>query len=263
MDASLLNELSVVARQAALAGGERLIALRDRFKVSEKAPDDFVTDADIASQEAVYETIRGRFPDHTLVGEEDASREPPEDPNALCWVVDPLDGTTNYLHQYPSYAVSVAVVQGPRLLAGAIFDPVRSDLYWAAAGQGAWLGDQRLSVSKVADLSGALVAMSLPPKVRRDSPDLMDFLNVVEKCQAIRRIGSAALNLAHLAAGRIDGYWARQIHAWDVAAGVLLIQEAGGVVTSSSGGIFDLWAADLAAGCCPTVHRELLAELSS
>lgn len=257
----LLQELAQVARKAAEAGGEQLLAYRDRFGVKPKGQFDFVTDADVASQRAIQQVLGHRFPDHAFLGEESEKHDPLPD-GAVGWVVDPLDGTTNYLHQFPCYTVSIAAVQNGKVLAATIYDPLNGHHYWAYQGGGAWQDETPVAVSNATCLADSLISMSLPPRVASDSPDLKDFVNIVQKCQAVRRTGSAAHNLAMLASGRIDAYWARQIHPWDVAAGVLLIVEAGGVVTSSSGGEFDLWRADLAAASSPEAHGELIAELA-
>ncbi|WP_197528082.1 inositol monophosphatase family protein [Posidoniimonas polymericola] len=251
-----------MAKQAGRAGGQRLMELRDSFEVSEKGSFDFVTNADIASQKAVFECISDSYPYHLLMGEEGDTHGPPADDESIVWVVDPLDGTTNYLHQFPFFAVSIAAVQASRPRAACVYDPLHDDFYWAAEGAGAWRNEERLQVSGAERLSDSLLSMSLPPQVASDSPDLLDFLNLVRECQAIRRTGSAAMNLALLAAGKIDGYWARQIKPWDVAAGVLLIQEAGGVVSNPVGDPFDLWQANLTAACSAGVHHELVSHLS-
>lgn len=252
--------LAGVAKQAALAGGAELMKWRGRFETHEKGPSDYVTDADLASQEAIRSLLSDRFPDHQFVGEESDRPGLPE-PGRLCWVVDPLDGTTNYLHDFPCFAVSVAVVLAGKPLAGAIFDPIREELFWAAKGLGAWRGGTRLATSGVRSLSEALVAISLPASVVTESPDLRDFVRIAPRCQAVRRIGSAALNLAYVACGRLDTYWAREIHAWDVAAGALLVTEAGGVVTDSAGGEFSVWQPPCIASCGADLHADLLSQL--
>lgn len=256
MDLPSTLTLAETARLAAEAGGERLLAMRENYGVREKGAFDYVTDADVASEQAIRQVINQRHPTHRFIGEESPDKQRPA-AEEVCWIVDPLDGTTNYVHQFPCYSVSVAVARGAQLLAATVYDPHHGVNYWAALGEGAWHNEQPMRVSGATRLEQSLVAMSLPPQVSPDSPDLLDFGNVVGRCQAIRRIGSAALNLAFLAAGRIDAYWARHINAWDVAAGVLLIEEAGGKVTSSTGGVFDLWKADLAAAATPDLHHEL------
>jgi myo-inositol-1(or 4)-monophosphatase len=252
------SELLQVAEAAALAGGAVLRDWQGRFSTREKAPADLVTDADVASQEAIRSVISKRFPKHDFLGEESAEvRWSPNDDKTIAWVVDPLDGTTNYVHRFPFFAVSIAAVQGGSILAGVIHDPLRDDVYRASAGEGAWLGSQRLTTSGITKLSDALAAVSFPAQINEDSPDLLDFLAVLGHCQAARRTGSAALNLAAVATGQLDAHWAWAINPWDVAAGVLLIREAGGTVTAAGGGPFDLWKANFLAASTPELHGEL------
>jgi myo-inositol-1(or 4)-monophosphatase len=217
-----------------------------------------VTDADMASQKAIQELVAARFPDHIFLGEEQAAKLLPPQSHQLTWIVDPLDGTTNYVHGYPNYAVSVAIARGREVLAGVIYDPLRNECYSASAGHGAWCNGKRLKVSETTSVSSSLVAVSLPARVQRDSPDLLDFVEVVQVCQAVRRSGSAALNLAHVASGALDAFWATHIQPWDVAAGILLIREAGGIVTARDSTEFDLWHPHFVATSGEKLHRELL-----
>lgn len=249
--------LMEVAEEAAREGGAVLRHWLGRFSVRKKSPADLVTDADVASQESIRTILSKRFPDHSFFGEEGPRDQRLPGNDTIVWVVDPLDGTTNYVHRFPFFSVSVAAVQGDSILAGVIYDPLADTLYRAAAGDGAWLGPHRLSTSGATELSEALVAVSFPPQVRENSPDLLDFLAVVGRCQAVRRTGSAALNLAGVAAGHLDAHWATHINAWDVAAGVLLIREAGGIVTNVKGGPFDVWQANFLTASTPSLHAEL------
>lgn len=251
------DELLRVAVKAAKAGGEKLLEWRGKFKAREKSPFDLVTDADLASQQAIAEVIAGHYPDHAFLGEENPGeiRELLDRP--YCWVVDPLDGTTNYVHDFPAFSVSVAVAVEGELAAGVIYDPLKNHMYSAARGGGAWLDGEPIRVRTTQHLSKAMLAMSLPPQANPESPDVLDFVSVVGRCRAIRRLGSAALNLAYVAQGVLDAHWARCIHPWDVAAGVLLIREAGGVVTASDGGEFDLGSAHLVAAA-PGIQGQLL-----
>ena len=255
------DDLLRVALLAALAGGEKLVEWQGKFTAREKAPTDMVTDADLASQKAVRETIAAHYADHAFVGEEDPGQVRELLAEPVCWVVDPLDGTTNYVHGFPAYAVSVGVVVGGELAAGVIFNPITGDAYAAARGGGAWCNDRRLHVSDTTQLGKALLAMSLPPQAGKGSPDVLDFVALVSRSRALRRIGSAALNLAYVAQGVLDGHWARMIHPWDVAAGLLLVQEAGGVVSASNGGPFDLAAAHFAAAATSELHTQLVTTL--
>lgn len=261
-------DLLRVCETAARAGGRELLAWRGRFKAREKAPADWVTDADLASQAAVHAEITAHFPGHAFIGEE---REPAAralDDDQHVWLVDPLDGTTNYVHGYPCYAVSVAVA-GPRrngsgreLLSGVVYNPLAEECFAAGHGRGAGLNGSRVETSDARSVADALVAVSLPARVPRDAPDLLDFIRVVQVSQAVRRSGSAALNLAYVASGRLDAFWATQIHAWDVAAGVLLVREAGGVVTGRDGGEFDLWNPHFVSAANAELHRDLLRVLA-
>lgn len=264
--APVLNSSSLKSRDgwletcelAARAGGEQLRAWQGRFQIRKKGVRDLVTDADLASQEAVRSVIKARFPDHGFLGEEQGVETISPNDDQFTWIVDPLDGTTNYVHGYPHFAVSVAIARGNSVQAGVIYDPTRDQCFAAALGKGAWCDGVRLKTSDVNEVGEALVAVSLPAQVTRESPDLLDFIEAALVSQAVRRSGSAALNLAHVASGAIDAFWATKIHAWDVAAGVLLIREAGGVVTSRNGQPFDLWKPHFLAANGPELHRQML-----
>ncbi len=251
-----LRGLRQTAKAAAIVAGEVLISWRGRFSVREKNRHDLVTDADVDAQRAVAQTIALRYPDHALLGEESDHHLRPGE-NEYCWIVDPLDGTTNYVHGFPAWCVSVAVCLGNTLLAAAIFDPVKNELFTAAIGQGADLDGQPLRVSDCESVANALVASSLPATVRHDSPDLRSLVALATTCRGVRRTGSAALNLAYVASGRLDAFTAAQIFPWDVAAGVLLVSEAGGVVTGVRGEPFELYNPHFRAASTPSLHAEL------
>ena len=218
-----------VCEEAARAGAAVLQSWRGRFAVSTKGPKDFVTEADLASQTEIRRLVTAAFPDYGFEGEESLPDTAAPPANALRWVVDPLDGTTNYVHGYPAYCSSVALADGDRLLVGTIYDPITDECFTARAGHGAWLNGQPLKASTAKDPSDALAAVSFPAHSASDSLAVRDFLAVLPAVRAVRRSGSSALNLAYLAAGRLDAFWARRIASWDVAAGLLLVQEAGGV----------------------------------
>ncbi|MGL4512572.1 MAG: inositol monophosphatase family protein [Lacipirellulaceae bacterium] len=252
-------ELAELAKLAARVGGATLLHWRGRFAFHEKGPADLVTDADLASQQAVRGVLLGARPDDVFVGEEDETTLPPAaHPGRVVWVVDPLDGTTNYVHGFPAFATSIAATIDGLAVAGAIFDPLRDELYWAVRGGGAWLGTTPLRVSDAKSLSEAVVAVSLPAHVARTSPDLADFVELSTRARGVRRTGSAALNLAYVAAGRLDAHGAQEIRPWDGAAGTLLVEEAGGVVTARRGGPYDLWKADYLTASTAELHAELL-----
>ena len=250
-----MSEFSTTCEKAARAGGAVLLDWMGRFSVREKAPADLVTDADHASQAAIYEILLGEFPDHGFIGEEDTQRASSE--AEFCWIVDPLDGTTNYVHAAPQFSVSIALTHRGRLVEAVVYDPTADECFAASLGAGARLNDQDIHVSEVRDLSQALVAASFSAG-RAGAAEINRFLAVLPRCQALRRMGSAALNLAYIAAGRFDAYWATSTKPWDIAAGVLLVSEAGGVVTAVDGGPFDLSTGQFAAAATEELHRELV-----
>ncbi len=240
------------AQEAARRAADVLEQWRSRFRVQEKGRFDLVTDADVASQQSIREFLSRRFPHHDFLGEEDKSAKarPPSDAPPT-WIVDPLDGTTNYVHDCPFYSVSIGLQIAGELVVGVVYDPPHQELFRAAKGQGAWLGDQRLSTSRIDRLENSLLATGLPANLR-GREKLLDWWRYFGlRTQAIRRTGSTALNLAYIAAGRFDGYWAFDNYAWDVAAGVVLVREAGGIVTNVDGSPFDPYTPDAMASNGP------------
>jgi myo-inositol-1(or 4)-monophosphatase len=233
------------AREAARRAAAVLEDWRHRFQVHEKALADLVTDADLASQETIRAYLQTRFPSHAFLGEED--REPGARPGAGApptWIVDPIDGTTNYVHDYPFYCISIGIEVAGELVAGVVLDPSRDELFWGAKGMGAWLGERRLHVSQTTRLERALLSTGFPPDLRGQEKALACWRLFSLRTQSIRRTGSTALNLAYVACGRFDGYWAFDNHPWDVAAGVVLVREAGGQVTNADGSPFDAYTLD-------------------
>ena len=256
-----MNEISdyqTVCEQAVRSAGAVLLKYLGRVEAREKGPSDLVTDADLASQEVVRRTVLGAFPNHSLIGEEG-----PADPAArrseFRWIVDPLDGTTNYVHSLPFFAISLALERNGELLVGAIYNPVTNECFKAAAGRGALCNGRPIHCSNVPTLSKAVAVAGFPAAATRNSPDVVVFLEALDHCQTARRTGSAALNLAYVAAGRMDVFWSFSTKVWDVAAGVLMVREAGGVVTSPSGDPFVLDDAQFLVAPSEPVHREALA----
>lgn len=243
-----------VCLEAAQRAGQVLLDWRHRFKAHEKGPRDLVTEADVAAQEAVRSVVLKAFPDHDFLGEEDASDRKrqgllavPERRSDHRWIVDPLDGTTNYVHHLPGYAVSIALQIGSELELGVVFDPLGKEQFVAQRGKGVTLNGQKIMASGCQDLGRALVAVSFSPHVSRNSAEIRRFVELLLAAQSIRRMGSAALNLSYVAAGRMDAYVATSVHAWDVAAGVLIVREAGGVVANLDGGALNIEQPDLIA----------------
>jgi myo-inositol-1(or 4)-monophosphatase len=196
---------------------------------------DLVTEADVASQELILGVIRARFPDDGILAEEEGGSR--NGSSGAVWIVDPLDGTTNFAHRYPAFAVSIGMWVNGRPELGVVQDVVREHTYWGAVGQGAWINqDHRLQVSQTGDLQESLVATGFPYS-RAINPDnnMAEYGHIVMCAQGVRQAGSAALELALLADGRLDGYWEGHLSSWDYAAGVLLVSEAGGRVTGYDG----------------------------
>jgi myo-inositol-1(or 4)-monophosphatase len=233
------------ATQTARAAGAILADRLGRALVSNKGDIDLVTEADLASEKLIIERIKSHYPRHSILAEESGTSEGIEFVSGKSewkWIIDPLDGTTNYAHGYPCFCVSIALERAGAIEVAVIYDPTRDEMFAAERGQGATLNDRRIRVSKVEDLNGAMLCTGFPYNVRERRNFARDFANFTMEAQAVRRDGSAAIDLAYIACGRFDGFWEDGLNAWDVAAGVLLIEEAGGLVTDFTGGAFDIYA---------------------
>jgi myo-inositol-1(or 4)-monophosphatase len=220
-----------------------------------KSPRDWVTDVDRRAEALVREVLAAETPGARVVGEElgpELARE------GLVWIVDPLDGTTNFLHGFPAYAVSVAAAVDGELVAGVVHEVPHDRVYHAAAGHGAWCGDRRLEVSRLSDPAGALIGTGFPFRdLSRADEYLAQFRRVMAGTSGLRRPGSAALDLASVAAGAFDGFWELMLAPWDIAAGIVLVREAGGVVTDLAGREIGAEHTGVVAGN-PAMHRWLL-----
>ncbi len=239
-------ELREACAEAARRGGA---VLRERFggarTVELKGGIDLVTDADRASEAAVLGFLRARFPAASILAEESGASA---GGGELRFVVDPLDGTTNYAHGLPQFAVNVAVADAGGLAAGATYDPLRDELFTAARGAGAFLGDERLRPSGRAEVGSALLVTGFPYDIHEHHEvPLRLFGAFVRRARGVRRLGSAALDLAYVAAGRLDGFWEQRLKPWDIAAGILLAREAGAAVTDLRGGDAMLETGDIVA----------------
>lgn len=225
-----MHPLLNIAIQAARQASKTLLRYMDRLDsltVSRKANYDFVTEVDRRSEQEIIHVIHKAYPDHGILGEESGYSEG----NAYCWIIDPLDGTTNYIHGFPHFCISIAVKNQNQLEIGVIYDPVRNELFTAARGQGAALNDRRIRVSSTPKLTDALIGTGFPHSAMEHFPVyLKSFEQVSLQCSGVRRAGSAALDLAYVAAGRLDAFWESHLKEWDMAAGVLLVKEAGGIV---------------------------------
>ncbi|MDZ4262013.1 MAG: inositol-1-monophosphatase [Pseudomonadota bacterium] len=206
----------------------------DSLNIQTKSPNDFVSEVDRQAEDEIIQTIRKAFPDHSILAEESGEHSAGDE---FQWIIDPLDGTTNFLHQFPQYSVSIAVKQRGRLEHAVVFDPLKDEIFSASRGAGAQLNGRRLRVSKANGLEGALLGTGIPFKNQRYLDLYLQMLKtMVIPSAGIRRAGSAALDLAYVASGRLDGFWELDLKPWDMAAGILLIQEAGGMVSDINGG---------------------------
>jgi myo-inositol-1(or 4)-monophosphatase len=258
---STLSAFLSAATEAARLGAAELERWRTKFSVKEKSRADLVTDADTASQRIVKEALLAAFPDHQFLGEEDSVGKTVEETrpkgDAPVWVVDPLDGTSNYVHDVPAYCVSIGLYAGGKPVVGVIHDPRQNEVFTAALGLGAFLNGKPIRVSTVPSLRDGMIATGFPANYQKQLRNLDAWARVSVHAQSLRRTGSTALNMAYVAAGRFDGYWAYDNFAWDVMAGAVLITEAGGSLTTADGQPFDPFRADLIA-TNGRFHQELL-----
>lgn len=228
--------LNIATRAAVRAGKIMVRALnqgRD-LHVDSKGHNDFVSEIDRQAEATIIEILHKAYPDHAFLAEESGRHATASDYE---WVIDPLDGTTNFVHGYPQFSVSIALKHHGQLELGLVYDPLREELFTAARGEGAFLNDRRLHVSRLPSLEGALLGTGFPFKMQHHLDSYLDTFKALFPLVAdVRRAGSAALDLAYVAAGRLDGFWEIGLREWDMAAGVLLIQEAHGFVADFGGG---------------------------
>ncbi len=236
-----IQEYLTVAEETARTAGKVLLDYADKFHVREKGRADLVTEADFASQEKVKEMILGAFPTHKILGEENIPETNAVGGSGVYrWIVDPLDGTTNYVHKYPHFAVSLALEYDQEIQVGVIFAPMTGECFTAIRGGGAFLNGKPIHVSAETEIEKSLVAIGMPSESEPRSLDLRGFLCALQSTQGFRRTGSTALNLAYVASGRMDVAWHFKTKPWDVAAGALLVREADGVIRSSNGNKFNV-----------------------
>src|SRR4051812_15245852 len=215
---------------------------RNALEISNKGDIDLVTEADLAAERFIIERIKSYYPRHAILAEEsEASGIKYEGSGEFKWIIDPLDGTTNYAHAYPCFCVSIALERDGRVEIGVIHDPVRDETFAAERGEGATLNGRRIHVSEVDVLNNAMLCTGFPYNVRELGDFARHFYNFIMNAQGVRRDGTAALDLAYVACGRFDGFWEEGLRPWDVAAGVLLIEEAGGHVSYYDGSPFEIY----------------------
>ncbi len=262
----MLNVAVRAARRAARIINRASVDL-ERVQVSRKRTNDFVTEVDHAAEEAIIDTLLGAYPDHAVLAEESGHR-PGKDAAALMheaehvWVIDPLDGTTNFIHGFPQYAVSIALMQRGVITQAVVYDPTRDELFTASKGRGAFLNDRRIRVSKRSRIEESLIGTGFPYRQLDHLDDYLRLFRIVtEKSASVRRPGAAALDLAYVACGRYDAFFEFGLAPWDVSAGSLLITEAGGLVGNFRGDADYLFSEQVVAGA-PKVFGALLALLT-
>jgi myo-inositol-1(or 4)-monophosphatase len=245
--------MTEIAREA---GALLITYFRQNVKVEYKGEADLVTIADRKSEALIRERIREQWPTHDVLGEEQGLADTGSD---YRWYVDPLDGTTNFAHGFPVFCVSMALEYKGRRIAGVIYDPTRDELFAAEQGSGAYVNQQRISVSKISNLAECLVGTGFPSHKRHKNPNIFFYHQITLRTHGVRRAGSAALDLCNVACGRFDGFWEFNLNPWDTAAGVLIVEEAGGRITDFSGGPFQLTSRETLASN-GLVHSALLNE---
>ncbi len=250
---ALLNVAVMAARRAGAVLG-RNFNKRDKLTVEKKGRNDFVSSADLAAESAIIEVIHKHYPDHAIQAEESGSQGDSDH----VWIIDPLDGTTNYLHGFPVFAISIGLQINGRLEHAVVYDPMREELFTASRGEGAQLDERKIRVSGRKDMDRALVGTGFP-YVQSDAelePYLAMMGTVVKNTSGVRRAGAAALDLCYVACGRLDAFWETGLQPWDLAAGTLIIREAGGIVSALDGRENHMETGQVLAGT-PRIYRGL------
>ena len=253
-----LETFQTASQEAARLGGKCLMNWLGKVEITEKNPRDLVTQADFESQKEIETYLLKLFPDHEFVGEESDFADGLKLPkDKFCWIVDPLDGTTNYVHQLRSFSVSIALMINGQVIVGTVFDPALDECYSAAKGKGATLNGQAITNSGCDELGKAMVICSFRSSVTRDHPEIERFLRMVGIVGSLRRLGSAALNLCYVGCGRADAYWATCLNCWDIAAGWLILEESGGVMKKIDGQPIDLANPSFCATSTEGLHLQM------
>lgn len=254
-----MHELKDFAVSLAHQAGALLMEkFNQSVEIRFKGDINLVTEADKMSENLIISAIRHKFPDHGILSEESPAIL---SKSSIRWIIDPLDGTTNYAHGYPIFCISIALEKDGIMILGVVYDPTRQDTFVAARGGGAYLNGKSLRVSQTSELTHSLLATGFPYDIRESDENNLNYFNVMAKeAQAVRRDGSAALNLSYVAAGRFDGFWELKLQPWDMAAGCLLVEEAGGKITNIKGDSWDLSSYDIIVSN-GRIHEQMLAAL--
>ncbi len=256
-----MNPVLTIAKRAALSAGRILLRHFDhleRLTVTAKQRSDFVSEADVQAERDIIQILRRTYPSHGILAEESGAQAGQDE---YQWIIDPLDGTTNFLHGIPHFAISIAFRHRQRLEATLVYDPIRQEMFIASRGESAQLNDRRIRVSTVTALDNALLGTGFPFRhPQAQAAYLHSFNGLMGRCLEIRRAGAAALDLAYVAAGRLDGYWELGLKPWDLAGGALLVLEAGGLIGDFAGGNEFLHSGNVVAGT-PKIFKALLQEI--
>ena len=257
----MLNFAIQTARDAGRLLAERFG--RSTLQITNKSELDLVTESDLASERLIIDRIKTYHPRHAILAEESGASGPGDQvqKNEWRWIIDPLDGTTNYAHGYPCFCVSMGLEHNGKMEVGVVYDPMRDEIFTAERGQGASLNGRRIQVSATPNLASALLCTGFPYDVRERSEFARHFANFIMNAQAVRRDGAAALDLAYVACGRFDGFWEEGLKPWDVAAGALMVEEAGGRVSNYAGESFNIFTPPIVASN-GLVHEQMMKVLA-
>ncbi|MEO6935661.1 MAG: inositol monophosphatase family protein [Collimonas sp.] len=259
----MLNTAIKAARRGAQVISRASFDL-DLVKVTKKQHNDYVTEVDQAAEAAIIDVLKNAYPDHAILAEESGASANLHDDNENVWIIDPLDGTTNFIHGFPQYCVSIALQHKGQITQAVVYDPTRNDLFTATKGSGAYLNDKRIRVGKRDKIADALIGTGFPFR-ETEGPAMDEYMKMfrimTQNCAGLRRPGSAALDLAYLAAGRLDGFFEKGLKPWDIAAGALLISESGGIIGDFSGESDYLYKGDVLAGS-PKIFAQMVGLLS-
>lgn len=250
------NKHLEAAKQAAWEAGKMLREnILNSRKIYYKGEVDLVTDSDNNSQNIIFSHLSSNFPLHDFLAEEGLSKQQGAE---FRWIIDPLDGTTNFAHGFPVFCISIALERNGVLKLGLVYDPMREEMFIAQEGEGAFLNDKKIKVSKVVELNKSLVATGFPYDLREsEENNVIHFNNFLTRVQALRRCGSAAMDLCYVACGRFDGFWELKLNPWDVAAGSLIVSEAGGKVSDFRGNSLDIYDSEILASN-GLIHQQMI-----